>query len=84
MFYDAETIEDVDAVIGTLSWHTEPCPVCGRHVGGEAILNPDTGQVYHPACVGVEVPQPQPIEWCKCDAVGVGACPTCGGEMYPF
>jgi hypothetical protein len=25
-----------------------------------------------------------PLVWCSCDKVGVGTCPTCGGEMCPF
>lgn len=85
MFYDVETLEELDDEIETVSWHPGPCPTCGQPVdGGPVYWNPDDQQVYHPACVGVEMPAPAPLVWCSCDKVGVGTCPTCGGEMCPF
>lgn len=86
MFYDAETLEEIDDEIETLSWHPGPCPECGEVVsGGPVYWNPEDQQVYHPACAGIVVPTPQPIVWCSCEnGIGVGTCSTCGGEMFPF
>lgn len=71
-----------DNIVG---WSLAPCPVCGESVSGEAVFDPDTEQVYHPACVGVVVPKLELAVWCTCtNVVGAGKCPTCGGELCPF
>lgn len=58
--------------LGGDGWTGKPCPHC---IEG--------GELCHEGYQ--EPPEPAPLRWCECpDVLGVGACPTCGGEMCPF
>ena len=61
--------------LGGDGWTGKPCPHCVE--GGEFYTDDYPG-------TDDDAPPPAPLAWCSCDKVGVGTCPTCGGEMCPL